>query len=95
MEMLFTDVMKKVIEALLAAKHGPPSPFHMHRSRLYFDCALLLHGRQQDERFQFVRFGGADASPQGGKNCMVAFLFLVLRTVEAARYLSGNQSNDT
>lgn len=72
MEMLFSDVMKKVIEALLAAKHVLPSPSHMHRSRLYFDCALLLHGRQQDERFQFVRFGGADASPQGGKNWLLS-----------------------
>ena len=62
--LLFPNLLKSVCEKLLHKPKMFPSPGTRHQARLVLDAALLLWRRR--ETGTYVRFGGADSSPQAG-----------------------------
>ena len=62
--LLFPNLLKSVCEKLLHKPKMFPSPGTRHQARLVLDADLLLWRRR--ETGTYVRFGGADSSPQAG-----------------------------
>ena len=74
---LFPNLLDKPLQDLLASKHVFPSDSGKHMIRLFLDCALLFWRRGEEEQCDFVRFGGADSSPQHGYNWLLSTHFFV------------------
>ena len=78
LELLFPQLMQYSIQRLLQVKHVFPSQGYKHYIRLALDIALLLWRRDVESEAgeggrnfsatRYVRFTGADSSPQLGNN---------------------------
>lgn len=75
--LLFPNLLEKPLQDLMASKHLFPSEGSKHEIRLFMDVALLLWRRAEESEFDFVRFGGADSSPQHGHNWLLSSGFLI------------------
>lgn len=75
--MLFPTLMDQPLEALLQSKHLFPSDSSKHAMRLFLDSALLLWRRDEEANHEFIRFGGADSSPQHGNNWLLSSNFFI------------------
>ena len=65
--------LSRVCEQLLDKPHVFPTPGTRHQARLVLDCALLLWRRLQgNSGNEYVRFAGADASPQAGHDFLLS-----------------------
>ena len=75
--LLFPHLLKSVCEQLLTKPNVFPSPGTRHQARLVLDAALLLWRRA--ETGTYVRFGGADASPQAGFDFLLSSTDYILQ----------------
>lgn len=76
--LLFPNLLRSVCERLLADPHVFPGSGQRHQARLVLDAALLFW-RRADTR-AYVRFGGADASPQCGYDFLLSSSDYILKT---------------
>lgn len=76
---LFPNFLDQPLEDLLQSKHLFPSDSSKHSMRLFLDSALLLWRRDEEEQHEFIRFGGADSSPQHGYNWLLSSNFFIDR----------------
>lgn len=76
---LFPNFLDQPLEDLLQSKHLFPSDSSKHSMRLFLDSALLLRRRDEEEQHEFIRFGGADSSPQHGYNWLLSSNFFIDR----------------
>ena len=73
LKLLFPDLLKDSLKHLLESKHLFPGEGSKHKMRLVLDVALLLWKRKKEEQEgPFVRFAGADSSPQHGNNWLLS-----------------------
>ena len=72
LELLYPDLLGKSLEQLLQSKHLIPAATTKHKMRLFLDAALFLWRRERERTSSFVRFGGADSSPQLGLNSLMS-----------------------
>lgn len=72
MDLLFPSLLRCVIDDLADSKHVFPGKSSKHVMRLALDVAMLLSVRRDIELDDYVRFGGADSSPQHGHNWLLS-----------------------
>ena len=72
MDLLFPSLLRSVIDDLADSKHAFPGKSSKHVMRLVLDVAMLLSVRRDIELDDYVRFGGADSSPQHGHNWLLS-----------------------
>lgn len=84
--LLFPNLLRSVCERLLADPHVFPGSGQRHQARLVLDAALLFW-RRADTR-AYVRFGGADASPQCGYDFLLSSSDYILKTEIVATFVA-------
>ena len=73
LSLLFPNLLKDSLEHLWNSKHLFPGEGSKHKMRLVLDVALLLWKRTKElAEGPFVRFAGADSSPQHGFNWLLS-----------------------
>ncbi|CAE7788549.1 unnamed protein product [Symbiodinium sp. CCMP2592] len=73
LQLLFPNLLKDSLEHLWNSKHLFPGEGSKHKMRLALDVALLLWKRTKEQgEGPFVRFAGADSSPQHGVNWLLS-----------------------
>ena len=77
---LFPNLLGQPLEDLLQQKRLFPSDSSKSAMHLFLDSALLLWRREEEEQFDFIRFGGADSSPQHGHNWLLSSNFFIDRS---------------
>ena len=77
--LLFPNLLDQPLEDLMQSKHLFPSDSSKSAMRLFLDSALLLWRRDEEEQCEFIRFGGADSSPQHGHNWLLSSSFFIDR----------------
>ena len=73
LSLLFPNLLKDSLQDLLERKNLFPGEGSKHKMRLVLDVALLLWKREKEKQEgPFVRFAGADSSPQHGRNWLLS-----------------------
>ena len=74
---LFPNLLAEPVAEILKQKHVFPSKGSKHAMRLILDVSLMLWRGRREECCEFVRFGGADSSPQLGSNWLLSSCFYI------------------
>lgn len=91
LQLLFPNLLGPCLDDILSSKHLFPSVSSKHFIRLALDAALLLWRCSQEECLEFVRFGGADSSPQHGNNWLLSSVFLLKRKTSCAFFVAWSE----
>eukprot|EP00435_Cladocopium_sp_Y103_P050317 s774_g15.t1 len=74
---LFPHLLAQPVAQILNQKHVFPSKGSKHAMRLILDVSLMLWRGKREENCDFVRFGGADSSPQLGSNWLLSSCYYI------------------
>lgn len=77
---LFPHLLAEPVAQILKQKHVFPSKGSKHAMRLILDVSLMLWRGKREETCDFVRFGGADSSPQLGSNWLLSSCYYIEKT---------------
>ena len=73
LRLLFPNLLKDSLHHVLQNKRLFPGEGSKHKMRLAMDVAMLLWKRKQETKHgEYVRFSGADSSPQHGQNWLLS-----------------------
>lgn len=73
---LFPNLLAEPVAHILKQKHVFPSKSAKRTMRLVLDGANVVEGKAE-EKFDFIRFGGADSSLQLGSNWLLSSCFFI------------------